>query len=138
MTKTEYLQVATQGFNDIINITGLVSDKVAKSKIFNGIVNVSCPGSTAGITTIEFESGAVDDLKQALEEIAPMDAEYKHNLRWNDGNGYAHVRSALLKPFFSAPVIDGDVILGTWQQIIFIDFDNKPRTRKLIVQIIGE
>ncbi len=138
MVITKFFKVKTKGYTDVIDITGMINSKITESGIERGIVNISCPGSTAGITSIEFEPGAVEDLKDALEKIAPMNENYKHNERWHDGNGFAHVRSALLKPFFSGPIIDGRIILGTWQQVIFIDFDNKPRTREIIVQIVGE
>ncbi len=138
MVITKFFKVKTKGYTDVIDITEMINSKITEAGIERGIVNISCPGSTAGITSIEFEPGAVEDLKDALEKIAPMNENYKHNERWHDGNGFAHVRSALLKPFFSGPIIDGRIILGTWQQVIFIDFDNKPRTREIIVQIVGE
>ena len=138
MVKTDYIQLRTKGFTDISDITSEVESIIKKSGIHDGIVNISCPGSTAGITTIEYESGAITDLKKILEQIAPEDAYYHHNEKWHDGNGYAHVRSSLVKPFFSAPIIEGNLTLGTWQQIIFIDFDNKSRSREIIVQIVGE
>ncbi len=127
--------IQTKGFNDIIDITDKVRELVKESKVEDGICLVFCPGSTGGITTIEFESGAISDLKTALEKIAPMNQDYEHNKKWGDGNGYAHIRSALLKPSMCLPVENGDLVLGTWQQIIFIDFDNKPRNRELIVKI---
>lgn len=138
MVITKFFKVKTEGYTDIIDITKKINSKISESGIERGLVNISCPGSTAGISSIEFEPGAVEDLKDALEKIAPMNDNYKHNERWHDGNGFAHVRSSFMKPFFSAPIIDGRIILGTWQQIIFIDFDNKPRTREIIVQIVGE
>ncbi len=127
--------IQTKGFSDIIDITNKVREIVKDSKVKEGICLVFCPGSTGGITTIEFESGAISDLKNVLEKIAPMNENYEHNKRWGDGNGYAHIRSALLKPSMCIPVENGDLVLGTWQQIIFIDFDNKPRNRELIVKI---
>ncbi len=127
--------IQTKGFNDIIDITDKVRELVKESKVEDGICLVFCPGSTGGITTIEFESGAISDLKTALEKIAPMNQDYEHNKKWGDGNGYAHIRSALLKPSMCLPVENGDLVLGNWQQIIFIDFDNKPRNRELIVKI---
>jgi secondary thiamine-phosphate synthase enzyme len=104
----------------------------------NAGVLVFGAGSTCGITTIEYESGAVADLRDCFERIAPMDMEYQHNLKWGDGNGFSHVRAALLKASFVFPVIDGEPVLGTWQQIVLVDFDNNPRTRKIYVQINGE
>ncbi len=127
--------IQTKGFNDTIDITDKVKEIVKESKVKDGICLVFCPGSTGGITTIEFESGAISDLKRILEKIVPMNKDYEHNKRWGDGNGYAHVRSALLKPSICLPVENGNLVLGTWQQIIFIDFDNKPRNRELIVKV---
>ena len=127
--------IQTKGFNDTIDITDKVKEIVKESKVEDGICLVFCPGSTGGITTIEFESGAISDLKRILEKIVPMNKDYEHNKRWGDGNGYAHVRSALLKPSICLPVENGNLVLGTWQQIIFIDFDNKPRNRELIVKV---
>jgi secondary thiamine-phosphate synthase enzyme len=129
--------IKTKGFTDIINITQNVSDLVLKSKVKDGICLVSCPGSTSGITTLEYESGLIEDLKKVLEKIAPMTKNYEHCKRWGDCNGYAHVRSSLLKPFLTVPVEDGKLALGTWQQIAFIDFDNRPRDRDILVKIIG-
>ena len=103
-----------------------------------GVAVVFARGSTCSVTCIEFESGAVQDLKRALEKLAPQDASYKHNERWDDGNGFSHVRAALMKPSISVPVINGELALGTWQQIVFLDFDNRERTRKLLVQVQGE
>jgi secondary thiamine-phosphate synthase enzyme len=99
---------------------------------------VFVPGSTAGITTIEFESGVIEDLKKAIERIAPQGIPYAHDARWRDGNGFSHVRAALLGPAITVPFDEGQLQLGTWQQIILIDFDNRPRTREVIVQILGE
>ena len=128
--------VSTKGFNDIINITDKVSQLVRESKVKEGICLISSPGSTCGLTTIEYEAGAIEDLKRALERIAPMNEDYKHCQKWGDCNGYAHVRSALLKPFLAVPIENGKLILGTWQQIVFIDFDNRPREREIMVKII--
>jgi len=99
---------------------------------------IFCPGSTGTITTIEYEAGVIGDLQRALEKIAPSDISYEHNLRWGDGNGFSHVRAALMKPSLSVPLVHGKITIGTWQQIVFIDFDNRDRTRKIIIHIIGE
>ncbi|MFH1046593.1 MAG: secondary thiamine-phosphate synthase enzyme YjbQ, partial [Candidatus Omnitrophota bacterium] len=107
-------------------------------KAKDGLVTVFVPGSTAGLTTIEFEPGLVQDLKQAFEIIAPREGEYQHNIRWQDGNGFSHVRAALLGPTLTIPFSNKKMHLGTWQQITFIDFDNRPRSREIVVQIIGE
>jgi secondary thiamine-phosphate synthase enzyme len=131
-------EVSTQGFGDVIDITPHVAAIVAKSGVKAGIVCIANPGATAGITTIEFEPGAVADLKAALEKLAPANARYRHNDTWGDGNGFAHLRSALVGASQAFPVRDGAVALGTWQQIVFLDFDNRPRRRKLVVAVVGE
>lgn len=130
--------ISTKGFNDIIDITIRVSKAVKESKIKEGICLVSSPGSTGGITTLEYEEGLIEDLKRALERVAPMNQDYEHCKKWGDCNGYAHIRSALLKPFLAVPVEDNKLALGTWQQIVFIDFDNRPREREIIVKVIGQ
>jgi len=130
--------VDTKGFTDIIDITGQVAAAVADSGLDSGIALAFVAGSTGGITTIEYESGCVADLKRALEEIAPQDREYRHNLRWHDGNGFSHVRAALTGAGFSVPFASGSLILGTWQQIVLMDHDNRGRSRRVIVQIVGE
>jgi len=106
--------------------------------IANCLITIICPGSTGSITTIEYESGVLQDLKDALERIAPSDIPYEHNKRWGDGNGFSHVRAALMKPSLTIPLVNGKLTLGTWQQIVFIDFDNRGRHRDIIVQIIGD
>jgi len=136
-TVTGYIEFATKGDADIIDITGEVSDAVSESGVTDGIVVVFAPGATGAVTTIEYESGLISDFKSMLERIAPQNITYAHNLRWGDGNGHSHVRASLLGPSLSVPLIDGRMQLGTWQQIIFIDLDNRPRDRKLIVQIVG-
>lgn len=135
---TKYLNFATNGNTDIVDITDDVTVAVKSAGIENGIVTVFAPGSTMAVTTLEYEPGLVFDLTQALERIAPQDIVYQHNERWHDGNGHSHVRASLLGQSESFPLIDGNVALGTWQQIICIDFDNRPRSRKLIVQVVGE
>ena len=132
------LHISTRGKNDIHDLTGRVEELVRKSKTENGTATVFVPGSTAGITTIEFESGVVDDLKRAIERLVPSDMHYDHDVRWGDGNGYAHVRAALLGPSLSVPIVNGRLQLGTWQQIILVDFDNRPREREVVVQVAGE
>ncbi len=135
---TQTISLSTKGYCDIINITPQVISIIAKAAVANGLVTVFCPGSTGAITTIEYESGALEDLKNALERIAPSDIPYKHDLRWGDGNGFSHVRAALMKPSLSVPLVSGRMTLGTWQQIVFIDFDNRSRHRELAVQVMGE
>jgi len=138
MVHSATFEVSTQGFGDVIDITAQVAASVTESGVRNGIVCIANPGSTAGITTIEFEPGAVADLKAALEKLAPEKARYRHNDTWDDGNGFAHLRSALVGASQSFPVHDGKVVLGTWQQIVLLDSDNRPRHRKLVVTIVGE
>ncbi len=128
---------STTADTDIHDLTADVVAALAESGVENGQVLVFTPGSTAGITTIEFESGAVADLKGAINELAPTGAHYDHDARWGDGNGYSHVRAALLGPSLNIPVIDGELAIGTWQQIVLCDFDNRPRTRRIIVQVMG-
>jgi len=138
MVHSGTFEVSTQGFGDVIDITARVAAIVEESGIRNGIACVANPGSTAGITTIEFEPGAVADLKAALERLAPEGARYRHNDTWGDGNGFSHLRSALIGASRAFPVRNGKVALGTWQQIVFLDFDNRPRRRKLVVTVVGE
>jgi secondary thiamine-phosphate synthase enzyme len=132
------LHFSTKGFNDILNITEAVQgaldaaiQKISFGGITDGVAHLFVIGSTASLTTIEYESGALVDLKRALERIAPMAESYAHNEAWGDGNGYAHVRAALLKPDLCVPYSNGKLALGTWQQIILIDFDNRARERSV-------
>jgi len=134
----ETLVRPTSADTDIQDLTHDVAQILAQSGVREGQVLVFTPGSTAGITTIEFESGVVFDLEQAIERLAPRDMHYDHDARWGDGNGYSHVRAALLGPSLTVPVIDGQLQLGTWQQIVLCDFDNRPRDRRIIVQVMGE
>jgi secondary thiamine-phosphate synthase enzyme len=138
MVATDTIALNTKGFTDVIDITERVTNIAGKSGIQNGLVTVFCTGSTGGITTIEFESGVINDLKKAIEKIAPSGISYEHDKRWGDGNGFSHVRAALMKPSLTIPLIKGKLALGTWQQIVFIDFDNRGRDRKVVVQIMGE
>jgi secondary thiamine-phosphate synthase enzyme len=136
--QTATFHLKTKGFSDAHDITSTVQEFLSSSSLERGIATVFVPGSTAGITTMEFESGAIADLQSAIERIAPRDIEYSHDRRWGDGNGFAHVRAALLGPSLAVPFAGGKLQLGTWQQIILIDFDNRPRTREVHVQIVGE
>jgi secondary thiamine-phosphate synthase enzyme len=131
-------RISTQGRCDVIDISVEVARMVSESGIRTGIANVSGRGSTLGVTTIEYESGCVADLKRALEKIAPMNSNYAHNARWGDGNGYAHLRSALMGTAKSYPVENGRLGLGTWQQVVLCDFDECPRTREITVTVCGE
>src|SRR3972149_12094046 len=138
MTFVETISLSTKGFSDIIDITKKVLSICEKSGITNGLVTVFCVGSTGTVTTIEYESGVLKDLRAAIERIAPSNISYEHDKRWGDGNGFSHVRAALMKPSLTIPVVKGKLSLGTWQQIVFMDFDNRERDRKVVVQIIGE
>jgi secondary thiamine-phosphate synthase enzyme len=138
MIFSETISFSTKGFTDIIDITDRVASIVKRSKIQNGLVTVFCPGSTGAVTTIEYESGVLRDLQKAIERMAPSNIPYEHDQRWGDGNGFSHVRAALMKPSLTIPLQNGILTLGTWQQIVFIDFDNRRRQRSLMVQILGE
>ncbi|MCH7682093.1 MAG: YjbQ family protein [Gemmatimonadetes bacterium] len=120
------------------DVTGQVEELVRDSGVRDGVAVVALVGSTGAITTIEYESGALSDLRTALDRIAPVDVHYEHDARWGDGNGFSHVRSALLKTSISIPVVDGRLQLGTWQQIIVINLDNRPRSREVVATVIGE
>lgn len=132
------VQLSTRGNADMHDLTPQVEGILGQAGINNGVVTLFASSSTSALTTIEFESGALDDLRSALDRIAPPDADYRHNLRWGDGNGHAHLRAALLGTSLSIPVVGGSLTLGTWQQILFIDFDTRPRQRRIVVQVIGE
>lgn len=138
MVVTRELQLTTEGNCDVLDITERVSKAVSGGGLKDGTVTVFCPGSTGGVTTIEYESGAIHDLQRVLDEVAPPDRDYRHHLRWGDDNGHSHVRSALMGPSLSVPFVDGDLTLGTWQQIVFVDFDTRPRSRRLVLQMVGE
>jgi secondary thiamine-phosphate synthase enzyme len=135
---TKKFKIKTRGFTDILDMTPQVGKALDESGLKDGILTVFVPGSTAGITTIEYEPGLLKDLPEVLEKIAPADADYAHNLTWGDGNGFSHIRSSLIKTSFTVPFVNSDMTLGTWQQIVLIDFDNRLRHREIVVQIIGE
>ena len=132
------ISLATTGATDIVNISDEVDQCLSKARPAQGFIHLFVPGSTAALTTLEYEQGAVADLQKAIERLAPRDIPYEHNRRWGDGNGYAHVRSALLGPSLTIPVVNGSMHLGTWQQIVLCDFDNHPRNREILVQIYAE
>ncbi len=138
MIKSATISVSTRGQADIHDITHEVAAAVAQSGIRAGTVTVFCSSSTSAVTTIEYESGAVRDLQQLFDEIIPADREYAHNAAWGDGNGHSHVRAALLGASLTVPFIGGRLALGTWQQIVHVDFDNRPRRRDVLLQIVGE
>jgi secondary thiamine-phosphate synthase enzyme len=138
LTKLNHLFLTTRGNTDIIDITQQIIECIRSSSLANGLVTVFCPSSTSGITTIEYEPGVLEDLKRTFEKIAPQGETYLHDEAWHDGNGHSHIRAALLKASLSIPLVEGRMTLGTWQQIVFIDFDVRPRKREIIVQILGE
>jgi secondary thiamine-phosphate synthase enzyme len=138
MVITRELSLHTQGNCDVQDITPQVQGALRDSGLQAGIATVFCPGSTGGLTTIEYESGAVADLRQILDEIVPPDRDYRHHLRWGDDNGHSHVRAALIGPSLTVPFVEGHLTLGTWQQIVFLDLDTRPRSRRLVLQILGE
>jgi len=131
------LRVPTTAGTDIIDLTRAVEKRIEDHALRGGAVLLFVPGSTAALTTIEFESGVVNDLKKAIERMAPESIPYEHDARWGDGNGYSHVRAALLGPSLHIPLIDGMLTLGTWQQIVLLDFDNRPRERRVLLQFYG-
>ncbi len=132
------IQLQTRGAGDMHDLTERVAESIASSRISEGTVTVFVPGSTAGITTIEFEPGLIRDFPESFERIAPRDADYAHDEKWHDGNGHSHVRASLLGPSLTLPVAHGMPVLGTWQQIVLVDFDNRPRERRVIVTVLGE
>jgi secondary thiamine-phosphate synthase enzyme len=138
MVVTRELSLSTRGNGDVRDITAEVTRLVQESRLRSGIVTVFCPGSTGALTTIEYEDGVIADLQQVLDEIVPPDRPYRHHLRWGDDNGHAHIRAALMGPSITIPFVDGRLTLGTWQQVVFCDFDTRPRSRRLVVQILGE
>ena len=134
---TDYLSIQSKGLNDIIDITHRLDQMLQTHQFSEGQMTVFVSGSTAGITTIEYEPGLLRDLPDFLESIIPMNKSYHHDQTWHDGNGYAHLRSSLIKPSFTIPFKNCRLLLGTWQQVVFIDFDNRPRRRELVVQFMG-
>lgn len=138
MIVSERIEFHTSGNGHVLDITSEVARQVRAAGLENGIVTLFTPSSTSALTTAEYESGVVHDLQQLFDRIAPPDMDYRHNLRWGDGNGHAHVRHSLMGPSLTIPLVDGQMTLGTWQQIVFVDFDNRARSRSVVVQIMGE
>jgi len=130
--------VSTKGFCDIIDITLRVEETVKKSGIKDGVCIISSPGSTIGITTIENEIQLLKDFKELMEKLVPSDKKYHHDDVWGEANGFSHLRSSLIKPFLTVPVENGKLVLGTWEQIVFVDFDNRPREREILVKVFGK
>ena len=135
---TKRIQISTHGQAEIINVTSEIAREVGNSGINSGTVTVFIPGSTAGVTTIEYEPGLVSDLNEMWERVIPADINYEHNKAWGDGNGHSHVRASLLGPSITIPFINKRLTLGTWQQVIIVDFDVRARSREIILQIMGE
>jgi secondary thiamine-phosphate synthase enzyme len=136
--KAETLTLETEGYNDMRDLTGMIQEKLSEIGLMDGIVTVFVPGSTGGVTTIEYEPGLTEDFSRFMEKVAPDNVPYAHDKRWGDGNGFSHIRASLLGPSLTVPFNGGRLALGTWQQIVFIDFDNRPRTRTVHLQFMGQ
>ena len=136
--QTQSIQLETRGNADVVDITTPVARAVQETGLTNGTVTVFCPSATSAVTTLEYEPGCIKDLQRLFDEIADPERDYAHNARWGDGNGHSHIRAALLGPSLTVPFVDGRLTLGTWQQIIYVDFDNRPRRRELVLQVVGE
>ncbi len=137
--ESHQFDIETRGDTQVVNLTDHVARTIAQGRIADGIVTVFVVGSTAGITTTEFEPGLAEhDLRTAFERLAPQDGEYRHESTWNDDNGHSHVRASIVGPSLAIPLADRHLMLGTWQQIVLIDFDTRPRTRRIVVQVVGE
>ena len=132
------IRLSTRGFCDVVNITTEIESALAGQSLSAGVITLFVPGSTAGLTTLEYEPGCVQDLQDALERLLPQAAHYAHNARWGDGNGFSHIRAALLGPSLQVPFADRELKIGTWQQVVLVDFDNRPRQRSVLLQFIGE
>ena len=138
LIKTEFLKIQSKKENDIIDLTEEISNSIKKSEITNGIVTIFVKGSTGALTTIEFEPGLIKDFPRMLSRIAPNDIDYAHEQMWHDGNGHSHVKASLIGPSLTVPFKDKELLLGTWQQIVFLELDTRSRTRDIILQIMGE
>ena len=132
------ISLKTAARDEIVDITGRVQEIVSKSKVKDGLACVFVVGSTAAVTTVEHEPGLVSDMQEAMERLYPRDKDYEHHRRWGDGNGHSHIRASFVGPSLTVPIADGKLVLGTWQQIVFMEFDNKPRSREVAVQVVGE
>ena len=135
---SDSIQFSTRGFNDMKDITDSVSEKLSRAGLKEGIVTLFVPGSTGGLTTIEYESGLVEDFSELMEKVAPSNVSYHHDARWGDENGFSHIRASLIGASLTVPFSNGTLNLGTWQQIVFVDFDNRSRSRTVLCQFIGE
>jgi len=135
---TDFIELSSSGGSDIVDLTDRVQECLAKSGLSEGQVLVFAPGATAGVTTMEYEPGLKKDIPEALDRLAPADADYHHDDTWHDGNGHSHVRASLIGPSLTIPFREGRLMVGTWQQIVLVDCDNRPRTRRIVVQLTGE
>lgn len=138
MVYQDTIKVSTKGFCDLVDITKEIADIIYGSGIKEGIATIFVCGSTAGVTTIEYESGAIKDFQEMMERLVPQDIDYHHNAKWDDGNGFSHIRASLIGPSLSVPISGRKLSLGTWQQIVVADFDNRSRNREVVVQVVGE
>jgi len=136
--ETRKILLSTKGFNDVHNLTEEIQTSLESTQLKRGVVTIFVPGATAGITTIEFESGCISDLKNTFERLAPESVHYAHNAKWGDGNGFSHIRAAILGASLQVPFSNQRLLTGTWQQIVLVDFDNRPRRREVILQFMGE
>lgn len=132
------IALRTAARDEIIDVTDKVQEIVTRTKVKDGLACVFVVGSTAAVTTVEHEPGLVSDMHAAMERLYPRGMDYEHHRRWGDGNGHSHIRASFVGPSLTVPVVDGRLLLGTWQQIVFMEFDNKPRTRELAVQVVGQ
>lgn len=138
MVEFFYIEVMTRGQNDVIDLTGEIRKKISASRIVNGSALIFVTGSTGALTTIEYEPGLIQDLPALMEKLVPEENAYSHDETWHDGNGHSHLRAALIGPSLTIPVADQKPLLGTWQQVVFLEFDNRPRERRIVVQVSGE
>lgn len=135
---TDQIEISTKGYRDIVDVTSHVNEFLKQNRAKNGQVTIFAPGATAGVTTIEYEPGLIRDLPEALERLAPKGIHYHHDATWGDGNGNSHIQASMLGPSLTVPFKDGRLILGTWQQIVIVDCDNRARHRKIVIQMIGD
>jgi len=138
LVSTETISFRTEGFCHLVDITPMAQDRVRQSGVSQGMAVVFVPGSTGAVLTMEFEDGLVQDFERLMEQLAPRNTPYEHDRRWGDGNGFSHIRAALMGASTVVPVVNGRLALGTWQQLLFVDFDNRKRQRTVIVQLLGE
>lgn len=132
------ITLKTSARDEVIDVTEKVREIVSKSKIREGLACVFVVGSTAAVTTVEHEPGLVTDMRDAMDRLYPKSIDYEHHQRWGDGNGHSHIRASFVGPSLTVPIVDGNLVLGTWQQIVFLEFDNKPRTREITIKIVGD